>query len=111
MALTMADGGRQWLINGQSLADHDPLQVSAGERVRLVLSNQSMMFHPMHVHGHTFALSRPDGTGPRKDTVNVLPMQDLTVDLQTDNPGQWLMHCHNAYHAELGMMTTLSYTR
>ena len=109
MALTMADGGRRWLINGRSYADHEPLPVGAGERVRLVLSNQSMMFHPMHVHGHTFALARSDGAGPRKDTVNVLPMQDVTVDLQADNPGQWLAHCHNAYHGELGMMTTLSY--
>ena len=109
MALTMADGGRRWLVNGRAYADHEPLQVSAGERVRLVLSNQSMMFHPMHVHGHTFALARPDGAGPRKDTVNVLPMQDVTIDLQADNPGQWLTHCHNAYHGELGMMTTLSY--
>ena len=109
MALTMADGGRQWLINGQPYSSHEPFEVASGERVRLVLSNQSMMFHPMHLHGHTFALSRPDGAGPRKDTVNVLPMQDLAVDLQTDNPGQWLIHCHNAYHGELGMMSTLSY--
>lgn len=111
MTLTMADGGRQWLVNGQPYPDHEPLTVSAGERVRLVLSNQTMMFHPMHVHGHTFALARPDGAGPRKDTVNVLPMQDVSVDLQADNPGQWLAHCHNAYHGELGMMTTLSYLR
>lgn len=111
MILTMADGGRRWLINGKTYAEHEPLRVSAGERVRLVLSNQSMMFHPMHVHGHTFALTGPDGAGPRKDTVNVLPMQDVAVDLQADNPGQWLAHCHNAYHGELGMMTSLSYER
>ena len=111
MSLTMADGGRQWLINGRSYADHEPLEVASGERVRVVLSNQSMMFHPMHVHGHTFALSRPDGTGPRKDTVNVVPMRELAIDLHADNPGQWLVHCHNAYHGELGMMSTLSYQR
>ena len=111
MTLTMADGGRRWLINDKAYADHEPLAISAGERVRLVLSNQSMMFHPMHVHGHTFALTSPAGAGPRKDTVNVLPMQDVAVDLQANNPGQWLAHCHNAYHGELGMMTTLSYSR
>jgi FtsP/CotA-like multicopper oxidase with cupredoxin domain len=109
MTLTMADGGRRWLINGRSYGDHEPLPMTAGERVRLVIRNQSMMFHPMHVHGHTFALSRPDGRGIRKDTINVLPMQDVTLELNADNPGQWLAHCHNAYHAELGMMTTLSY--
>ncbi|HEY6687950.1 MAG TPA: multicopper oxidase family protein [Propionibacteriaceae bacterium] len=109
MTLTVADGGRRWLINGRSYDDHEPLPVNAGERVRLVITNQSMMFHPMHLHGHTFALVRPDGRGIRKDTVNVLPTQQLAVDLDADNPGQWLTHCHNVYHMELGMMTTLSY--
>jgi FtsP/CotA-like multicopper oxidase with cupredoxin domain len=109
MILTMADGGRRWLINGRAYGDHEPLPVKAGERVRVIMTNQSMMFHPMHLHGHTFALTRPDGRGIRKDTVNVLPMQQLAVDLEADNPGQWLAHCHNVYHMELGMMTTLSY--
>ena len=66
----------------------------------------SMMFHPMYVHGHTFALVRG---GARKDTVIVRPMQTVEVDLDADNPGQWATHCHNIYHAETGMMTTLSY--
>ena len=60
----------------------------------------------MHVHGHTFALT---AGGTRKDTVIVRPMQTVEVDLQADNPGQWATHCHNIYHAEAGMMTTLSY--
>lgn len=109
IVMSMADGGRRWLLNGRPYGEHEPLPLIAGERVRLTFKNQSMMFHPMHVHGHTFAISRPDGRGIRKDTINVLPMQDLAVDLEADNPGQWLTHCHNAYHAELGMATTLSY--
>ena len=53
---------------------------------------------------------KPDGTpGPRKDTVVVLPMQELTVALIADNPGVWMMHCHNTYHQEAGMMTSLNY--
>lgn len=60
------------------------------------------MFHPMHLHGHTVALA---GNGTRKDTVNVLPKQSQSIDFDADNPGQWLMHCHNVYHGELGMMT------
>jgi FtsP/CotA-like multicopper oxidase with cupredoxin domain len=82
------------------------LQVATDERVRLRLVNHTMMFHPMHLHGHTFGLV--DG-GARKDTVIVRPMQMLEVDLDTDNPGQWALHCHNVLHAEAGMMTTLSY--
>jgi multicopper oxidase len=109
MKLTMADGGRRWLINGRVFGDHQPLEVKSDERVRIVLDNQSMMFHPIHLHGHTFALSRPDGRGARKDTINVLPMQQLPIDIVTDNPGQWLVHCHQTYHAELGMTTVLSY--
>ena len=109
VVLSMADGGRRWLINGRTFEDFEPLQVHRGERVRLNLVNRSTMFHPMHLHGHSFALARGDGRGPRKDTVNVLPMATQSVDVQADNPGQWLLHCHNTYHGELGMMTVLSY--
>jgi FtsP/CotA-like multicopper oxidase with cupredoxin domain len=86
--------------------DTRPLAVAPGERVRLRLRNRWMLFHPMHLHGHTFGLV--DG-GARKDTVIVRPMQSLEVDLEADNPGQWALHCHNIYHAESGMMTVLSY--
>ena len=109
MTLTMGKGGREWLINGRTYADREPLDVVQGERVRLTMTNNSPMFHPMHLHGHTYALSRPDGRGPRKDTVNVLPMATTVVEFDANNPGQWLAHCHNIYHGELGMMTSVSY--
>ena len=96
----------RWTINGKGHPDAQPLDAREGERVRLRFANHSMMFHPMHLHGHTFALA---GGGVRKDTVIVRPMQTLEVDLDADNPGQWAAHCHNIYHAEAGMMTTLSY--
>ena len=96
----------RWTINGTTFPDAEPLDISEGDRVRLRFVNHSMMFHPMHVHGHTFALA---GSGVRKDTVVVRPMETLEVDLEADNPGQWAAHCHNIYHAEAGMMTTLSY--
>ena len=77
----------------------------------LTFTNTTMMWHPMHLHGHTFQVIKPDGTpGPRKDTVIVLPMQELTVALAADNPGVWMMHCHNTYHQEAGMMTSLNYS-
>lgn len=96
----------RWTLNGKTFDEADPLDVRQGERVRLRFRNMSMMFHPMHVHGHTFGLVQG---GSRKDTAIVRPMQTLTVDLDADNPGQWAAHCHNIYHAEAGMMTTLSY--
>ena len=96
----------RWTINGATFEDSEPLEVHQGERVQMRFRNMSMMFHPMHVHGHTFALQ---GSGVRKDTLIVRPMQSLVVNLQASNPGQWATHCHNIYHAEAGMMTTLSY--
>jgi FtsP/CotA-like multicopper oxidase with cupredoxin domain len=106
VALGGSMGPYRWTINGRTFPDSSPLPVVAGERVRLRFVNQTMMFHPMHLHGHTFGLV--DG-GARKDTVIVRPMRALEVDLDADNPGQWALHCHNILHAEAGMMTTLSY--
>ncbi len=111
LTLGMVNGGRQWVLNGVPYGRHVPLPVTRGERVRLTMRNASMMFHPMHLHGHTFAIAAESAPTVRKDTVNVLPMQTLSVDLDTDNPGQWLLHCHNTYHGELGMMTVMSYVQ
>ena len=99
-------GAYRWTINGSAFPDTEPIEIRQGERVRLRFENATMMFHPMHVHGHTFAIRQ---TGARKDTVIVRPMQALEVDLDADNPGLWATHCHNLYHAETGMMTALSY--
>lgn len=88
------------------------LPVRQGERIRLVIRNATMMWHPIHLHGHTFQVDPPDGgVGPRKDTVVVAPGATITVEFDANNPGQWLLHCHNTYHAESGMLTTLSYVR
>ncbi|WP_225727928.1 MULTISPECIES: multicopper oxidase family protein [unclassified Nocardia] len=100
-----------WTINGQAYPDHAPLDVVAGQRIRLRLRNNTMMFHPMHLHGHTFQVVNPTGDGPRKDTSIVLPMQTLEADFDAVNPGQWMVHCHNAYHGEAGMMSVVSYVR
>lgn len=73
--------------------------------MRLTVANHTMMAHPLHLHGHTFAL--PNGL--RKDTVLIAPMRSMAIDVQADNPGNWLIHCHNIYHAEAGMTTELRY--
>jgi len=96
----------RWTINGSVFDKADPLLVREGERVRLEFVNRTTMFHPMHVHGHTFAVA---GTGTRKDTVVVRPDQTVSVDLDATNPGRWMTHCHNIYHAETGMMINLAY--
>jgi FtsP/CotA-like multicopper oxidase with cupredoxin domain len=101
-----------WTINGRSYDETEPLTIRQGQRARLTFTNMTMMWHPMHLHGHTFQVVKPDGTpGPRKDTVIVLPMRSVSVDLIADNPGDWMLHCHNGYHQGSGMMTRLDYLR
>ena len=98
-----------WTINGTTYEDTVPLTIREGQVGRLSIRNMSMMSHPVHVHGHTFQMGAAGGSGPRKDTVLVPPMGGYRVDLVADNPGQWMVHCHNAYHADAGMMTRLDY--
>jgi FtsP/CotA-like multicopper oxidase with cupredoxin domain len=104
-------GGMQhynWGINGKRYNPAEPLAVlTSGQRVRITYTNTTSMWHPMHFHGHSFAVG---GTGgPRKDTVIVLPGVSVTCEFDTDNPGRWVTHCHNAYHENAGMMGVLAY--
>ncbi|MFF4753723.1 multicopper oxidase family protein [Streptomyces sp. NPDC002514] len=97
--------------------DHKPYTVTQrhairqGERVRLILINATDMWHPLHLHGHTFAVGGLNGVGARKDTSIVLPHRKLVADFDADNPGLWMLHCHNQYHSESGMMTILGYRK
>ena len=99
----------EWMINGEMYPHSKPLIVQAGEMGRLRIRNMTMMFHPIHLHGHTFQIGNAGGSGARKDTILLPPMGGVNVDFQADNPGKWMIHCHNAYHAEAGMMTRLDY--
>ncbi len=99
-----------WMINGRPYKDTDPLHVRLGERPTITFDNPTMMYHPIHLHGHTFQLVNADGSpGARKDTVIVLPKQKMLAVLVADNPGLWQLHCHNTYHQEAGMQTRLDY--
>ncbi|CAM5243064.1 multicopper oxidase family protein [Streptomyces aurantiogriseus] len=99
-----------WAVNGKryDMANPtaNPLLVEEGQRVRLDFVNSSDMWHPMHLHGHTYQVG---STGPRKDTTIVLPKKKVSVIFDADNPGQWMLHCHNAYHGEAGMMALVAY--
>jgi multicopper oxidase len=99
-----------WTINGEPYSKTDPLHIRQGQRPALTLDNPTMMYHPIHLHGHTFQLINADGSlGARKDTVIVLPKHKILAVLVADNPGTWMMHCHNTYHQEAGMQTRLDY--
>lgn len=102
--------GYAWAINGRSHPDDEPLMIYEGQRATLTFENRTAMWHPMHLHGHTFEVTGPNGRpGPSKDTVIVRPWQTVGVALVADNPGTWMLHCHNGYHQEAGMMTSLDY--
>ncbi|MFI2029236.1 multicopper oxidase family protein [Streptomyces buecherae] len=119
LRLTGSMARYDWAINGRRYSPEQRYPVRAGERVRLSFVNDTTMWHPMHLHGHTFALASPSGAragaaaggGARKDTAIVLPGRRLDVDFDADNPGLWMLHCHNVYHAESGMMTVLGYRK
>ncbi|MEU0004927.1 multicopper oxidase family protein [Streptomyces sp. NPDC006314] len=100
-----------WGFDHQAYSVRHRHPVRAGERVRLTLINATDMWHPMHLHGHTFALTGVDSVGARKDTALVLPHRKLVIEFDADNPGLWMLHCHNQYHSESGMMTVLGYRR
>jgi FtsP/CotA-like multicopper oxidase with cupredoxin domain len=97
-----------WGIDARRYGEHEPIEIDAGEWVTLNVANDTTMWHPVHVHGHTPQLSTPAG-GVRKDTVNVLPGETAQLSFQADNPGTWMLHCHNAYHLEAGMATLITY--
>lgn len=103
--------GYNWPINGKLYdPSNDGLAVTTNERVRVRLISESMMFHPIHLHGHTFQVLQPTHAGPRKDTVLVAPMQTVEFDFDANNPGRWITHCHNDYHLDSGMATYIYYT-
>jgi multicopper oxidase len=104
--------GYTWPINGKLYnPPHDGVAVKPGQRVRIRYINDSMMFHPLHLHGHTFQVMNGNVPKARKDTVLVPPMQTVEVDFDTNNPGRWITHCHNTYHLEAGMAFFLEYVR
>jgi len=92
--------------------DTPPLQVAKGERVAIVMTNKTMMPHPMHLHGHVFQVVQIDHqrlSGAMRDTVLVPPGSRVTVAFDADNPGLWAFHCHLLYHMEAGMFQIIRY--
>lgn len=99
-----------WMIDGQAWPKADPLLIKPGERVQLELVNQTMMWHPMHLHGHFFRVLQGAGDFcPLKHTVNVAPGETVRIEFGADNPGRWFFHCHNVYHLEAGMAREFVY--
>ncbi|TPG12759.1 copper resistance system multicopper oxidase [Sphingomonas oligophenolica] len=99
-----------WSFDGVKMSDTmEPFAFTEGERVRVTLINDTMMAHPIHLHGHFFELVTGHGDhAPRKHTVIVQPGGKVTWDLTADAVGDWAFHCHLLYHMHAGMMRTVS---
>jgi CopA family copper-resistance protein len=93
-----------WSFNGQKFSEAEPLRFTHGERLRIVLVNDSMMTHPIHLHGMWSEVEAEDGSFlVRKHTVSVLPAQRVSYQVTADALGRWAYHCHLLYHMEAGM--------
>lgn len=93
-----------WSINGIRFEDSEAIRFNYGERLRLTLVNDTMMNHPMHLHGMWMELENGhEARIPRVHTVNVQPAERLSLLIDVDAPGSWAFHCHLLYHMEVGM--------
>ena len=99
-----------WSFDGVKMSEPaQPIPFRLNERVRVTLINDTMMPHPIHLHGHFFELVTGHGAyGPRKHTVNVPPGGKMTFDVTADAAGDWAFHCHNLYHMTAGMMRVVT---
>jgi len=88
-----------WSIDGIKYSESEPLQFRTGERLRITFVNDTMMYHPMHLHGMWSELETGDAARvPRKHTINVPPGGKVSYLVTADAPGQWAYHCHMLYH-------------
>jgi FtsP/CotA-like multicopper oxidase with cupredoxin domain len=102
----------KWTINGKMWPKPEPISIHAGRRYRLIFDNQSDEAHPVHLHRHTFELTKIEGVptgGILKDVVVVQPKTRIEAEFAADNPGETLFHCHQQMHMDYGFMTLLHY--
>ncbi len=93
-----------WSLNGVKYEDAEPIRLQYGERVRFTFINETMMTHPMHLHGMWSIIDNGNGQrDPIKHVVSVNPGTQVSMETEVDAPGQWAFHCHLSYHADSGM--------
>jgi FtsP/CotA-like multicopper oxidase with cupredoxin domain len=111
----MEDGFNQWTINGMAFAMEKPdaaVRLRQGRRYRLRMRNASDDIHPIHLHRHSFELTKFAGnltSGLMKDVIMVGGYQEVEVDFVADNPGLTLFHCHQQLHMDFGFMSLFEY--
>lgn len=101
-----------WTINGEAWPKVNPIMVDQGKRYRMIFRNASGDQHPMHLHRHSFEVTKIGDkpmSGLMKDVINVMPLQTVAVDFIADNPGDALLHCHQQLHMDYGFMQIVKY--
>jgi CopA family copper-resistance protein len=99
-----------WSLNGVPLSETDKIKINSNEVTRITFNNLTMMHHPMHLHGHFFRVLNKNGDySPLKHTVNVPPMEQITIEFYGNEYGDWFFHCHILYHMMSGMTRIMSY--
>ena len=100
-----------WTMNNKTVSETDKILIKAGENIRIVLTNNSMMRHPMHLHGHFFRVVNKHGDfSPLKNVLDIMPMETDTLEFNaSEQYGNWFFHCHILYHMMSGMGRIFSY--
>jgi CopA family copper-resistance protein len=98
-----------WSMDNKVLSESDKILIKKGENVRIVLTNNSMMRHPMHLHGHDFrVLNGHEEFAPLKNVLDIMPMETDTIEFNANADGDWFFHCHILYHMMAGMNRVFS---
>jgi hypothetical protein len=99
-----------WSINNKTISETDKILIRKGENVKIILYNNTMMRHPMHLHGHFFRVLNGQGEyAPLKSVVDIMPMETDTLEFAATESGDWFFHCHILYHMMSGMGRVFSY--
>jgi FtsP/CotA-like multicopper oxidase with cupredoxin domain len=99
-----------WFINDETIEQNRNIIINEGEIVRFTFVNDTMMHHPFHLHGHFFRVVNDGGAlSPMKHTVDVPPHGSRTIEFAANEPGEWMLHCHNLYHMKTGMARVVKY--
>jgi FtsP/CotA-like multicopper oxidase with cupredoxin domain len=99
-----------WSMDNIVLSETDKILIKKGENVRITLYNNSMMRHPMHLHGHDFRVLNGQGEfAPLKNVLDIMPMETDVIEFEANADGDWFFHCHILYHMMAGMNRVFSY--
>jgi CopA family copper-resistance protein len=100
-----------WSLDNKTVKESDKIMINKGEVLKLIITNNSMMRHPMHLHGHDFRVVNTQGDyAPLKNVIDIMPMETDTIEFAANQSGNWFFHCHILFHMMAGMGRVFTYT-